>query len=100
LLILFDEATNQGLTAGSESARLQFVATAEHALVIGAQNPCGLFVHLIRRRLWYFITQDDEDAANKRLKWHLYGQTSVQCPSEVSEPMEELEEEEALDAFG
>jgi hypothetical protein len=54
-----EEATNQGLIKGSESARLQFVAAAEHALVTGAQNPCGLFVHLIRRRLWHFIAQDD-----------------------------------------
>ena len=75
LLMLFKEATKKSLTAGSENARLLFVAAAEHALVIGTQNPCGLFVHLIRRRLWHFITQDDEDAANKRLKRHLYEET-------------------------
>jgi hypothetical protein len=100
LLILFEEATRQGVTKGSDSARLQFIAAAEHALVIGANNPCGLFIHLIRQKLSHFITQDDEDAANKRLKRHLYGQTPVQCSSEVTEPMEELEEEMALDAFG
>jgi len=100
LLTLFEEATNQGLIKGSESARLQFVAAAEHALVIGAQNPCGLFIHLIRRRLWHFIAQDDEDAANKRLKRHLYGETPLQCSSGVAEPMEEPEEEAAFDAFG
>lgn len=100
LLILFEEATNQGLTKGSESARLQFVAAAEHALVIGSQNPCGLFVHLIHHQLWHFITQDDEDAANARLKRHLYGQTPVESPSGITEPMEELEEEVALEAFG
>jgi hypothetical protein len=56
-------------------------------------------VHFIRRKLWHFITQDDEDAENKWLK-HLYGQIPVQCSSGVSEPMEELEEAIALDAFG
>jgi hypothetical protein len=100
LLLLFEETTRQGLTQGSESARLQFVAAAEHALIIGAQNPCGLFVHLLRRKLWHFITQEDEDAANKRLKQYLYGEPPVQCSSEVAEPMEEPEEEVALEAFG
>ena len=34
-----------------------------------------MFAHpgLVRRRLWHFLTQEDEEAARKRLKEHMYG---------------------------
>ena len=62
-----------GLVTSSESDRLKFLAAAEHARVIGTRNPCGLFVRLVRGKLWHYLTQDDEDAANARLKKHLFG---------------------------
>lgn len=73
LLILFGQATTQGLIGHSESARLTFLATAEHARVYGSQNPCGLFAALIRRQCWHYVTDSDEDAASRRLRQHLYG---------------------------
>ena len=72
-LALYGQAVAAGLVTGSEADRLRFVAAAEHARVIGTTNPCGLFVRLVRRGLWAFLTQDDEDAANARLKRHLHG---------------------------
>jgi hypothetical protein len=73
LLVLFEQAHTQGWIGKSESNRLTFVATAEHARVIGSTNPCGLFAELIRRKCWHYVTESDEDAAHRRLKAHLYG---------------------------
>jgi hypothetical protein len=69
LLILFDEAQAQGLIGGNESERLTFVATAELRAITNAP---GLFAELERRRLWHFVTQDDEDQAHQRLRAHFY----------------------------
>lgn len=73
LLTLQAEAVGLGLVTESEGDRLKFVAAAEHARVIGTRNPCGLFVRLVRGKLWHFLTQGDEDAASLRLKRHLFG---------------------------
>lgn len=88
LLVLFGQAVALGLVTSSERDRLRFVAAAEHARVIGTKNPCGLFVRLIRNGLWSFLTQDDEDAANFRLKRHLHGKPTERkelSPFAVSE---------------
>jgi hypothetical protein len=84
LLTLFEQAQTQGLIGNSDSARLTFLATAEHACVIGSSNPCGLFAALIRRQLWHYVTDSDEDAAATRLKQHLYGQGPPSRPASVS----------------
>ncbi len=73
LLELHREAVEAKLIAGSERERLLFVAAGEHARSIGKGNPCGLFIHLVRGKLWHFLTADDEDRGNARLKLHLFG---------------------------
>jgi hypothetical protein len=73
LLTLFEEAQREGLTGGSDSERLTFVATAERARLTATSNAPGLFAQLVRRRLWHFVTQDDEDRAQKRLREYFYG---------------------------
>jgi hypothetical protein len=80
LLALFEQAQRQGLIGKGDSARLTFVATAEHARVIGSTNPCGLLAALIRRQLWHYVTESDEDTASTRLKEHLYGQSRQSKP--------------------
>ena len=72
LLELHGQAVDIGLVTTSERDRLRFVGAAEHARAVGTKNPCGLFVRLVRCALWNFLTQDDEDAANVRLKRHLF----------------------------
>jgi hypothetical protein len=67
------EAQAHGSIGASENDRLTFIATAEHARFVGSTNPCGLFAQLIRRRLWHFVTADDEERAQNRLKAHFYG---------------------------
>jgi hypothetical protein len=76
LLALFEQAQREGLIGKSDSERLTFVSLAEHARVVGAQNPCGLFAELLRRGRWHFITESDEAVAHQRLKAHLYGRSS------------------------
>jgi hypothetical protein len=75
LLALFEQAQRDGLIGKSDVARLTFVSLAEHARVVGAQNPCGLFAELLRRGRWHFITESDEAVAHQRLKAHLYGRS-------------------------
>lgn len=87
LLKLFADAERRKVTNGSEAARLQFVALAEHARSIGSHNPAGLFAHLVRHKLWHFATADDEEAARTRIARHLFGggQTSrTPAPAAVS----------------
>jgi len=73
LLRLHEQAVARELVGASEADRLRFVAAAEHARAVGTRNPPGLFVRLVRGRLWRFLTQADEDAAAGRLKRHLFG---------------------------
>jgi hypothetical protein len=76
LLTLFEQAQVHGLIGTSDSERLTFLGLAEHAKMVGSANPCGLFAALVRRQCWHFITDSDEDAAQQRLKTHLYGAAS------------------------
>jgi hypothetical protein len=73
LLELFREATDEGLFSGSESERLLFVGAAERARLYGSQNPPGFFSQLIRRRLFHFVSSEDEERARKRLNDYCYG---------------------------
>jgi len=73
LFELFRQATVRSLIGSSDNDRLQFVSAAVHASVIGSRNPCGLFASLVRRRLWHFATQADEDVAQQRIRQHLHG---------------------------
>jgi hypothetical protein len=73
LMDLLGQAVTRGLVSPSEADRLRFVASAEHALAIGQGNPAGLFVYLVRGKLWRYLTQDDEDGANLRIKAFLRG---------------------------
>lgn len=70
LLMLYEQATSRAILPRCESTRLQFFAAAEHARRCGQSNPPGLFVAVVRRRLWHHITQAEEDAARVRLKRH------------------------------
>jgi hypothetical protein len=72
-LALFAEAVGLGWVGSSEADRLRFVGAAEHALAIGQGNPPGLFIHLVRGKLWRYLTQEDEDRANGRIKAFLRG---------------------------
>ena len=72
-LDLHRQAVARRLVGSSEADRLRFLAAVEHARAVGRANPCGLLARTIRRGWWHFATQADEDAANLRLKRHLWG---------------------------
>jgi len=73
LLVLLAQAIARDLVGTSEADRLRFVAAAEHTLAVGKGNPPGLFMYLVRGRLWRYLTQEDEDRASRRLKLHRFG---------------------------
>jgi len=68
LAALFKRACMAGLLKNCENDRLRFFAAAEHALSVGTTNTPGLFVTIVRRDLWRFITQSDEERAVGRTK--------------------------------
>jgi hypothetical protein len=86
LLTLFAQAQTQGLIGKSDSDRLTFLALAEHAKVVGSQNPCGLFAALVQRQHWHFVTDSDEEVAQARLKTYLYGPVARAAPPPTAVP--------------
>lgn len=65
---LFGQAVSRGLVRESAAEQLLFFAAAEHAKRVGRRNPCGLFAAVVRRGLWRFISQADEERALMALK--------------------------------
>jgi hypothetical protein len=72
LLLLYEQAVNAGLIGSAEADRLTFVALAQHVLAYRPNNAGGLFSQLLRKRQFDYVTQDDEDTAQQRLKRCLY----------------------------
>lgn len=64
---LWRAAVIAGWLNPSEADRLNCFAAAERAKRVGTRNPCGLFVTLMRDRLWKLISQEDEDRARQVL---------------------------------
>ena len=72
LLALYAQASHAGLIGNSEAERLTFVGLAQHVLTYRPDNAGGLFWQLLLHRYFHFVTQEDEDAAQQRLKHYLY----------------------------
>jgi len=72
LLTLYTQSVQAKLIGPSEAERLTFVGLAQHVLAYRPENAGGLFRHLLTRRCFHFVTQEEEDAAQQRLKQHLY----------------------------
>jgi hypothetical protein len=69
---LHAQAVAEKLITGSENDRLQFFAAAERAKTVGSKNPPGLFIRIVRSGLWRFLSQDDEEAARRKIRALLY----------------------------
>jgi hypothetical protein len=80
LLALHHQAAMRGWVTWSEADRLNVVAAAVHARRVG-QEPCRLFVALLRDRRWEVITQEDEDTAHRWLREQAYGPWRPAMPS-------------------
>ena len=80
LAALFDRAVRQGLVRRCAGDRLKFFAAAERAKRVSTQNRCGFFAAFIRRGLWDFLSQADEDRAIERIKHH------ERCAIQVIQP--------------
>jgi hypothetical protein len=73
-LELFRQAVRCGLAPNdSEHARLLWMAAVERARTVGAENPAGLFLFLVKHRRWDFLSAGHIESANARLKAYLYG---------------------------
>lgn len=92
LLDLSRHATARGWLRGSEAERLQVVAAAVHALRVG-EEPCKLFVWLLRHQTWEVITQEDEDQARQRLRAHDWGPRPQPAPARAEPPAPTLSQE-------
>jgi hypothetical protein len=76
----------RGWGSWSEADRLNVVAAAVHARRVG-QDPCRLFVALLRDRRWEVITQEDEDTAHRWLRDDLYGAAPRTEPEAAAPPV-------------
>lgn len=72
LFVLYDQARREHLIGPSEAERLTFAALAQHVIHQRPENAGGLFRQLLTRRLYHYITQEEEDAAQQSLKRSLY----------------------------
>jgi hypothetical protein len=68
LNIRFTEAVGMKLVRDTPPDRLRFFAAAAHALRVATKNPCGLFAAIVRRGLWAYISQADEDQGQRLLR--------------------------------
>lgn len=87
LLTLHAEAVQQGLAPEGERGELEFVALAEHARAYATSNAPGMFAWLVRnyeRTAKRFITQDDEEAARRRLTEHRTAVPSSHRPARAA----------------
>ena len=73
LLTLYAQAIHAGLIGSSEAEQLTFVGLAQHVLTYRPENAGGLFRQLLVQQRFHFVTQEDEDAAQQRLKHYRYG---------------------------
>jgi hypothetical protein len=69
---LRQQAIARGWLRRCEADQLNCVAVAVHARRVG-DDPCALFVTLVRAQHWAVITQDDEDRARTLLREHATG---------------------------
>ena len=76
LLGLYAQAVQVELIDDSEATRLAFTSLAQHVLNSRPENAGGLFHQLLRRQCFHFVTHAEEDAAQQRLKEHLYTMTT------------------------
>lgn len=72
-LRLLEQAVERGLMPDeSEFSRLRWLAALERARTMPARNPAGIFLYLVRNRLWHYLTEAHITAASERLKRHLF----------------------------
>ena len=72
-LELFRQAVRCGLMPNdSEHSRLRWMAAVERARTVEARNPAGVFLTLVKRRLWKHLSEGQFDGANARIKRHLF----------------------------
>ncbi len=77
---LRQQAIARGWLRDSAADQLNMIAAAVHARRVG-QEPCRLFVALLRDRRWEVITQEDEDTAQRWLRDYLYGPAPREAPA-------------------
>ena len=65
---LYREAVARGVLRDGEAARLGFFGAAERAKRRASRNETGFLWTVVRRGLWHFITQDEEDAGRRTLR--------------------------------
>lgn len=72
-LELLRQAVKCGLMPNAcEHSRLLWMAAIERARTVEAKNPAGVFLVLVKKKLWKNLSEGQFDAANKRIKEHLY----------------------------
>ena len=79
-LELFRQAAKCGLVPDSEHSRLRWLAAIERARTVPARNPAGVFLFIVKNRLWKYLSDGHFEAANARLKAFLHPPMPRSCP--------------------
>jgi hypothetical protein len=66
--ILFDEAVKWGWLIDSEANLLKWVGAAVRANTVKARDPVRVFMGIVKQKRWAYITQQQEDRAQKAIK--------------------------------
>jgi hypothetical protein len=70
------------------------MAAIERARTVPARNPAGVFLHLVKNRLWAYLSDGHFEAANSRLKAFLHAPPPESVPlfvPRLSAPVRVLE---------
>src|SRR5207247_2658020 len=65
--VLYWQAVEAGIVVHSECSALNFLAAAVRARSIEQGDPARVFMAIIRRKLWSYITSEQEDVAHAAL---------------------------------
>ncbi len=65
---LWRRAADAGLCTKSESDRLLVFGAASHALRVATRNAPGLFATVLNRRLWSFVSAEDEEQGRRLMR--------------------------------
>ncbi len=67
---LYRKAVRAGWLVPSEANALNWIGAAIRAKTVKGGDSVGIFVTIVRKKLWHYVTQEQEDRAVRALKRH------------------------------
>ena len=87
--MLFEQAVKAGWLGGSEANFLNWMGAAVRATTVNARDPVRVFVSLVKKGHWNFVTQGQEDRA--RVLMRRLRETSMTAPQRIQAVFDPVE---------